>query len=198
MRTTLLLNLVLIAVAACSSASVHAHSAIHQSLVAPIEIGFKRATISRSRRHTNTNTATPTTSNDITNGPLNINIINIPSGGDAVCNSNKPPMKLLRWAYTAAGIATTSAWGTMVYTAIRDNQPPGAMMPSWQHPVFARIGALSAGALIVGSFASLAITCGVEESNGVQSWEELGNSSPSFRRQNLALATTGAASSLWV
>ena len=67
-----------------------------------------------------------------------------------------------------------------------------------EHPVFARIGALSAGALIVGSFASLAITCGVEESNGVQSWEELGNSSPSFRRQNLALATTGAASSLWV
>ena len=107
-------------------------------------------------------------------------------------------MKLLRWAYTAAGIATTSAWGTMVYTAIRDNQPPGAMMPSWQHPVFARIGALSAGALMVGSFASLAITCGGEESNDVQSWEELGNSSPSFRRQNLALATTGAASSLWV
>ena len=86
----------------------------------------------------------------------------------------------------------------MVYTAIRDNQPPGAMMPSWQHPVFARIGALSAGALMVGSFASLAITCGGEESNDVQSWEELGNSSPSFRRQNLALATTGAASSLWV
>ena len=197
MRTTLLLNLVLVAVAACSSA-VNAHSAIHQSLVAPIEIGFKRAIMSRNRRHTNTNTALSTTSNDITNGPLNINIINRRGGGGSVCNSNKPPMKLLRWAYTAAGIATTSAWGTMVYTAIRDNQPPGAMMPSWQHPVFARIGALSAGALIVGSFASLAITCGVEESNDVQSWEELGNSSPSFRRQNLALATTGAASSLWV
>lgn len=193
MRTTLLLNLVLVAVAACSSA-VNAHSAIHQSLVAPIAIGFKRATISRSH-HRHTNTATSTTSNDITNGPLNI--INR-RGGGTVCNDSKPPMKLLRWAYTAAGIATTSAWGTMVYTAIRDNQPPGAMMPSWQHPVFARIGALSAGALIVGSFASLAITCGVEESNDVQSWEELGNSSPSFRRQNLALATTGAASSLWV
>lgn len=84
----------------------------------------------------------------------------------------------------------------MVYTAIRDNQPPGAMMPSWQHPVFARIGAMSAAALIVGSFASLATTC--SEPNDVQSWEELGDTSPSFRRQNLALATTGVASSLWV
>jgi hypothetical protein len=71
----------------------------------------------------------------------------------------------------------------MVYTAIRDNQPPGAMMPSPQHPLFARIGAMSAAALIAGSFASLATTCG---SDDVQSWEELGDSSPSFRRQNLA------------
>ena len=86
----------------------------------------------------------------------------------------------------------------MVYTAIRDNQPPGAMMPSPQHPLFARIGAAAAAALIAGSFASLATTCGSKSDNDVQSWEELGDSSPSFRRQNLALATTGFASSLWV
>ena len=38
----------------------------------------------------------------------------------------------------------------------------------WQHPVFARMGAMSAAALILGSFASLSITC--SESNA-QSWE---------------------------
>ena len=54
---------------------------------------------------------------------------------------------------------------------------------------------MSAASLILGSFASLAVTC--NESNA-ESWEELGDSSPSFRRQNLALATTGVASSLWV
>ena len=99
-------------------------------------------------------------------------------------------------AYTAAGVATSSSWGTMVYTAIRDNQPPGALMPSPQHPLFARIGAMSAAALIAGSFASLVTTCGSDDN--VQTWEALGDSSPSFRRQNLALATTGFASSLWV
>ena len=54
---------------------------------------------------------------------------------------------------------------------------------------------MSAASLILGSFASLAATCSESDAN---SWEELGNSSPSFRRQNLALATTGVASSLWV
>ena len=54
---------------------------------------------------------------------------------------------------------------------------------------------MSAASLILGSFASLAVTC---KKSNAESWEELGDSSPSFRRQNLALATTGVASSLWV
>ena len=54
---------------------------------------------------------------------------------------------------------------------------------------------MSAASLILGSFASLAVTCNM---SNAESWEELGGSSPSFRRQNLALATTGVASSLWV
>lgn len=55
---------------------------------------------------------------------------------------------------------------------------------------------MSVAPLIIGSFASLAATCNT--ASNAESWEELGSSSPSFRRQNLALATTGAASALWV
>lgn len=110
-------------------------------------------------------------------------------------STGKPPVKFLRWAYTAAGVATTAAWSTMVYTTIRSNQPQGAMMPCWQHGFFARIGAMSAASLIAGSFGSLAATC---SASNAESWEQLGSSTPSFRRQNLALATTGAASALWV
>lgn len=51
---------------------------------------------------------------------------------------------------------------------------------------------MSAAGLIAGSFASLATSA-----SKANSWEELG-SDTSFRRQNLALATTGLASSLWV
>eukprot|EP00986_Skeletonema_menzelii_P006133 scaffold2316_cov135-Skeletonema_menzelii.AAC.8 len=184
MRVLLLTLVSLISATTCNaSVSVHA-SSLHQSLVAPIAIGIKRAT----RLERNNASAA---SNDFA-----VRRQRVRGGSAAVSDKKPPPIKLLRWAYTAAGVATTSAWGTMVYTAIRDNQPPGAMMPSWQHPVFARIGVMSAAALIVGSFASLATTC--SEPNDVQSWEELGDTSPSFRRQNLALATTGVASSLWV
>ena len=75
-----------------------------------------------------------------------------------------------------------------MYTAIRSNQPPGAMMPNWQHGFFARIGAISAVPLIVASYKTLV--------SASDDWEEL--SSPSCRRRNLALATAGAGSSLWV
>lgn len=185
----LLLNLAFIATT-CSASVHHVPLAIHQSLLSPVAIGFKRATMSSSMRHQRRTTSTSTS-----NEPTIISPQDIVSRGGATISNKNPPIKLLKWAYMAAGVATTSSWGTMVYTAIRDNQPAGAMMPSWQHPVFARIGAMSAAALIVGSFASLASTCG--ESNDAQSWEELGDY-PSFRRQNLALATTGVASSLWV
>lgn len=65
-------------------------------------------------------------------------------------------------------------------------------MPCWQHGAFARVGAMAAAPLILGSFASLATTV-----SNADSWDELG-SSPSFRRHNLALTVTGIASALWV
>jgi len=51
---------------------------------------------------------------------------------------------------------------------------------------------MSAAGLIAGSCASLAISA-----SRANSWDELG-ANTSFRRHNLALATTGVASSLWV
>jgi hypothetical protein len=100
---------------------------------------------------------------------------------------NKPPA-LLKWAYSACGFATTAAWSTCVYIAIRSNQPMGAVMPSWQHGVFARIGALSTVPLILASYKTLV--------SASDDWEEL--SSPTCRRQNLAIATATAGSALWV
>lgn len=100
---------------------------------------------------------------------------------------SKPPA-FLKWAYTACGAATTAAWSTCVYTAIRSNQPPGAIMPNFQHGFFARIGALSAVPVILASYKTL-----ISASND---WDEM--SSPTCRRQNLALATAGAGSALWV
>lgn len=55
---------------------------------------------------------------------------------------------------------------------------------------------MSVAPLIIGSFASLAATC--NGASNAETWDELGGSTPSFRRHNLALATTGVASSLWV
>ena len=106
--------------------------------------------------------------------------------------ANQVASTTLRRAYLAAGAATTAAWSTMVYTTIRSNQPQGAMMPCWQHGVFARIGAMSAAGLIAGSCASLAF-----KASRARTWDDLGNDA-SFRRHSLALATTGVASSLWV
>ena len=51
---------------------------------------------------------------------------------------------------------------------ISNDQLISHIYKGWQHPVFARMGAMSAAALILGSFASLSITC--NESNS-QSWE---------------------------
>lgn len=50
---------------------------------------------------------------------------------------------------------------------------------------------MAAAPLILGSVASLALTA-----SRADSWDELGT--PSFRRHNLALATSGVASALWV
>lgn len=186
MRNMLLLNLVLIA-ATCNASAPMASGGFRPSLLTPIVVGVRRATLNMNMNCHQRHTTTPVV--------IEPSVTSVSRGGAAVCDGCKPPVKLLRWAYAAAGVATTAGWGTMVYTTIRDNQPAGAMMPAWQHPVFARIGAMSAASLILGSFASLAATC--NESNA-ESWEELGDSCPSFRRQNLALATAGVASSLWV
>mmetsp|Transcript_19335 Transcript_19335/g.29805 ORF Transcript_19335/g.29805 Transcript_19335/m.29805 type:complete len:393 (-) Transcript_19335:203-1381(-) len=183
MMRILLLTLAYI-VATCNAAAAAQMSVgLRQRMLTPIVVGVRRATMNSSQQRY-------ATKSDL----IQPSVTSVSRGGTAICDS-KPPVKLLQWAYAAAGMATTAGWGTMAYTTIRDNQPAGAMMPCWQHPVFARIGAMSAASLILGSFASLAATCCESDA---ESWEELGDSSPSFRRQNLALATTGVASSLWV
>ena len=90
-------------------------------------------------------------------------------------------------AYSACGLATTAAWSRIVFTTIRSNQPLGAMMPTYQHGLFARTSAMSAAPVIVSCFAALA-------SASKESWEELGG--PSCRRLNLALATAGVMSAV--
>jgi len=100
----------------------------------------------------------------------------------------KPPA-FLQAAYGACGLATTAAWTTVVLTTIRSNQPLGAMMPSVQHGLFARVGVLSAVPLIASSFSTLA-------SASKDSWDQLG--SPTCRRLNLALVAAGVGSALWV
>lgn len=107
--------------------------------------------------------------------------------GGAKKEVNKPPT-FVKWAYAACGIATGAAWGTCVRIAIRSNQPPGALMPSNVHGVFARIGAISTVPLIVASYKTLF--------SASDDWKDL--SSPTCRRQNLALATACAGSALWV
>jgi hypothetical protein len=98
----------------------------------------------------------------------------------------KPP-GVLGLAYKACGLAMTGAWTTCVLTTIRSNQPVGMMMPSVQHGLFARIGAMSAAPVILSCFATLA---------SKQSWEEFAE--PRMRRLNLALVTAGLTSALWV
>ena len=93
----------------------------------------------------------------------------------------------LKDAYLATGLATTGAWATVVWTSIRSNQPLGALMPSPQHGIFARLGALSAVPLIYSCFSTLA---------SADSWETL--ASDTYRRLNLAVTAAGVGSALWV
>jgi len=117
-------------------------------------------------------------------------------GGRNVLASPLHPPKnnwLLAGAYSLTGLATTAAWSYIVYTTIRSNQPVGAMMPTWQHGFYARIGALSAVPIFGSTFYMLARTAKTSTS-----WEEWRASSSPFRRHNLALATAGLGSALWV
>lgn len=100
----------------------------------------------------------------------------------------KPPAAL-RLGYSACGFATAAAWTKVVVHTIRSNAPPGAMMPSSTHGVFARTSVLSAVPIIASAFAALASASEV-------SWAELG--SPTCRRLNLALVSAGVGSALWV
>lgn len=106
-------------------------------------------------------------------------------------SSGAPPARFLTWAYGACGVATTAAWSTAVFTTVRSNQPPGAMMPCWQHQFFARLGGLSAAPLFLAGFGVLARSA----AQATESWDQLGT--PTCRRHNLALATTGVGGALW-
>ena len=105
-------------------------SPLSSRLLTPIIVGVRSATTPR-RNHINRTPSVRFTGIEATE---------IGRGGakTAVVDTEKPP-KFLKWMYTAAGAATTAAWSTMVYTTIRSNQPPGAMMPSPQHGIFARM-----------------------------------------------------------
>jgi len=118
-------------------------------------------------------------------------VVNPTAQADLVAarSAEPKPHTFLPAAYAACGFATTAAWTRIVFTTVRSNQPYGMMMPSYQHGLFARTGAMSAAPLIVSCFAALA-------SASKDSWEELG--APTCRRLNLALVTAGVASALWV
>ena len=100
----------------------------------------------------------------------------------------KPPSGL-RFAYSACGVATAAAWTKVVVHTIRSNAPPGAIMPSSTHALFARTGVLSALPIIASAYATLSSASEV-------SWAELG--SCTCRRLNLALVAAGVGSALWV
>ena len=105
-------------------------SPLSSRLLTPIIVGVRSATTPRdSRIH-----RVPSSLFD----GVDTNAIGRGGAKSAPVDITEPP-KLLKWAYAAAGAATTAAWSTMVYTTIRSNQPPGAMMPSPQHGVFARL-----------------------------------------------------------
>jgi hypothetical protein len=195
MMRLLLLNL------AFATATATAPMMLRHRLLDPIAVGVRRATTSQQPHAAIAfpGEDTPSYASDLVRGGASVMIKDYNEHlahkdyimtGSAAC-TGKAPTKFLRWAYAAAGLATTVAWSTMVSTTIQSNQPLGAMMPCWQHGFFARIGAMSAAPLIIGSFASLATSA-----SNADSWEELGT--PSCRRHNLALATAGVASALWV
>ena len=154
MRHLLLLNLTAVIAVVSSSASPMRHR-----LLAPISVGMRSAAggqkkagggsaaIAMPSRSSITFTGHLSSSQGV---PVDVSEV-VARGGAAAADAAGGPPKYLRWAYAATGVATTAAWATMTYTTIRSNQPQGAMMPCWQHGVFARIGAMSAAGLIAGA-----------------------------------------------
>ena len=124
MRVLLMLSSIVVAVT-CNAAHQSIMSS-RTSLLSPIIIGVKRATIGRQSTQ---QLSVPSTNIDITTHPSYV--VTTRGGGAApVCKSGRPCTKMLSKLYAIGGIATSSAWATMCYTTIRDNQPAGALMPS--------------------------------------------------------------------
>lgn len=140
----------------------------------PINIGFRRALSSKDLE--TLNTKKKLLSEELRGGAKKVSV--------------RKPCSLLSWAYRVCGIGVTAAWSTIVYTTIRSNQPKGMLMPNAQHGIFARIGAVSAASLMIGSYSTLSTAASSD------SWDQL--SSTTCRRQNLAIATAGIGSALWV
>mmetsp|Transcript_9154 Transcript_9154/g.10568 ORF Transcript_9154/g.10568 Transcript_9154/m.10568 type:complete len:372 (+) Transcript_9154:85-1200(+) len=103
---------------------------------------------------------------------------------------NAKPSALLPLAYTLTGLATATAWTTIIFTTITNNAPLGALMPNWQHPTVNQISVLSALPLLFSSIHHLRSAASTE------SWSAL--ESDSCRRQNLGLVGVGLAGVLWV
>jgi len=177
-------------------------------LLAPIVVGLEAGLHRfRSKGHRSHNGPTHTTHTsgkelgflDTVNVNVNVNVNVVRGGGSrsrsqskpAMSSSGTPSTRFLQWAYGACGVATTAAWSTAVYTTVRSNQPPGAMMPCWQHQFFARLGGMSAAPLLLAGFGVLACSA----AQATESWDPLGT--PTCRRHNLALATTGVGGALW-
>lgn len=197
------LRLLPIVVALCTMLCT-TQNTVAASPFSPISIGLRAALASRANDFSSSSTSTgirigyvkrqpPILEKEKHQSPIvavvaSTDSTEIDFRGGANVGKSKPPA-FLKWAYKACGVATTAAWSTCVYIAIRSNQPMGAVMPSWQHGFFARIGALSPVPVIVASYKALI-------SASDDSWEEL--SSPTCRRLNLAMATATAGSALWV
>ena len=122
MRVVLILASI---VAATCNAAHQSIMSSRTSLLSPIIIGVKRATIGRQ----STQQSSVLTDIDITTHPSYV--VTTRGGGAApVCKSGRPCTQMLSKLFAIGGIATSSAWATMCYTTIRDNQPAGALMPS--------------------------------------------------------------------
>ncbi|KAL7532474.1 hypothetical protein ACHAXR_004651 [Thalassiosira sp. AJA248-18] len=179
----LIINMALLASAATAAMHGPGTLTFRQNLLTPIAVGLRRPSIASSRREVvSTSTATPAIQDDFATV--------VRGGGEDAACTGTPPARFLKWAYSACGLATTAAWSTCVYTTIRSNQPPGAMMPCAQHGLFARIGAMSAAPLIIGGFAVLA-----NSASKAEDWGDM--ATPTCRRQNLALVATGVSGALW-
>jgi hypothetical protein len=99
------------------------------------------------------------------------------------------PGAVVDLAYKATFLGTSAAWSKIVLETIASNAPKGAMMPSAQHGLFARMGCFAAIPLLWSASSTLAAA-------SRDSWEALG--SDTCRRLNLALMTAGIGSALWV